>query len=159
MVEQQVLSNDLLTALANQLGSSTMGQMAGWIGMEARTNEPVQYDGSPVTVLPDPPVGAEGLELVVYNTQGIEVDRDTIPVSSEPVSWEGIGPTGQTLASGLYRFEVEAKGAGGSTLETTQAETYARIVEVQNLGNEAQVIFAGGSEALASDITALREGA
>lgn len=33
-VEQQVLTNDLLTALTGQLGGSGMAQFASWIGME-----------------------------------------------------------------------------------------------------------------------------
>lgn len=158
MVEQQVLSNDLLTALANQLGSSTMGQMAGWIGMEGRTTAPILFDSEPLTVLPTPPVGAQTAELVVYDAQGSEVDRGTIPISSDPVVWAGVGQDGQPLPSGLYSFEVEATDNGGNSLATSQAATYARIVEVQNLGTEAQVIFAGGSLASATSITALREG-
>lgn len=158
MVEQQVLSNDLLTALANQLGSSTMGQMAGWIGMEGRTTAPVLFDSEPLTVLPTPPVGAQTAELVVYDAQGSEVDRSAIPISSDPVVWAGVGQDGQPLPSGLYSFEVEATDNGGNALVTSQAATYARIVEVQNLGTEAQVIFTGGSEASAASIVALREG-
>jgi flagellar basal-body rod modification protein FlgD len=158
MVEQQVLSNDLLTALANQLGSSTMGQMAGWIGMEGRTTAPVLFDSEPLTVLPTPPVGAQTAELVVYDAQGSEVDRSAMPISSDPVVWAGVGQDGQPLPSGLYSFEVEATDNGGNALVTSQAATYARIVEVQNLGTEAQVIFTGGSEASAASIVALREG-
>ncbi|MCX7565798.1 flagellar biosynthesis protein FlgD [Sulfitobacter sp. F26169L] len=158
MVEQQVLSNDLLTALANQLGSGTMGQMAGWIGMEGRTTAPVPFDSAPITVLPTPPAGAEEMQLVVFDVQGREVDRGALPVSSDPVVWAGVGPDGRPVPAGLYRFEVEATGANGITLPTTQAATYARIIEVQNLGAEARVVFAGGAEAPASSITALREG-
>ena len=40
MVEQQVLSNDLLAQLGAQLGNGAIGQMASWIGMEARTSAP-----------------------------------------------------------------------------------------------------------------------
>jgi flagellar basal-body rod modification protein FlgD len=159
MVEQQVLSNDLLTALANQLGSSTMGQMAGWIGMEGRTTEPVLFDGTPITVLPEPPVGAQQMELVIYNTQGVEVDRGALPISSDPVLWAGVQQNGTPLSGGLYRFEVEAIGTQGEALATTAASTYARIVEVQNTGSEARVVFAGGTEVPAANITALREGA
>jgi flagellar basal-body rod modification protein FlgD len=158
MVEQQVLSNDLLSALTNQLSSSTMGQMAGWIGMEGRTTAPVPFEDSPITVLPTPPVGAQAMELVVYNVQGREVDRGALPVSSEPVFWAGVQQNGQPIQQGLYRFEVEAIGSGGQSLPATQAATYARIVEVQNLGAEARVIFAGGAEAPATSITALRKG-
>jgi flagellar basal-body rod modification protein FlgD len=157
MVEQQVMSNDLLTALTNQLSSSTMGQMAGWIGMEGRTTAPVPFEGTPITVLPSPPLGAQTIELVVYNVQGREVSRSTLPVSSDPVLWAGVEDNGQPLAQGLYRFEVEATGAGGQSLPTTQAATYARIIEVQNIGTENRVIFAGGAEAPATGITALRE--
>lgn len=159
MVEQQVLSNDLLTALTSQLGNNTMGQMAGWIGMEGRTTAAVQFDSAPITVLPEPPLGAQEMELVVYDAQGREVDRGALPVSNEPVLWAGVQQNGAPLAAGLYRFEVEATGQGGVALPATEASTYARIIEVQNIGSEARIIFAGGAEASASSITALREGA
>lgn len=159
MVEQQVLSNDLLTALSGQLGGGGIGQMAGWIGMEGRTTAPVQFDGTPITVLPNPPLGAQEMQLVVLDAQGREVDRNALPVSSEPVVWAGVQANGQPVPSGLYRFEVEATGAGGTTLPASEAATYARIVEVQTIGGEARVVFTGGAEAPASGITALREGA
>jgi flagellar basal-body rod modification protein FlgD len=57
MVEQQLLSNDLLTALSTQLGSGTMGQMAEWIGMEARTTAPVLFNSAPDHRPPDPAFG------------------------------------------------------------------------------------------------------
>jgi len=157
MVEQQVLSNDLLTALTTQLGSSTIGQMAGWIGMEGRTTAPIPFEGSPVTVLPTPPIGAQTMELVAYDVRGREVSRNALPVSAEPVLWAGVQPNGQPVAQGLYRFEVEAVGTTGQSLPATSAATYARIIEVQNLGAEARVIFAGGAEAPAASITALRK--
>jgi flagellar basal-body rod modification protein FlgD len=157
MVEQQVLSNDLLTAMTSQLGSSTMGQMAGWIGMEARTNGPVLFDTAPITVLPSPPVGAEKMELVVYDVNDREVGRNSLPVSSDPVLWAGVQSGGTPLPEGLYRFEVEATSADGNPLPSSQADTYARIVEVQTQGLEAHVVFEGGAEAPASSISALRE--
>jgi len=159
MVEQQVLSNDLLAALANQLGSSAMGQMAGWIGMEGRTTAPVLFDSAPITVLPTAPIGATEMELVVYDVNGREVDRGALPVSSDPVLWAGVQKDGTPVPAGLYRFEVEATGTGGISLPTSAASTYARITEVQNLGTEARVVFAGGSEAPAASVTALREAA
>lgn len=158
MVEQQVLSNDLLNALTTQISSGNMGQMAGWIGMDGRTSAPVSFDSTPITVLPNPPIGAQEMELVVYDAQGREVDRGALPVSSDPVLWAGVQQNGQPLASGLYRFEIEATGTAGIQLPATPAETYARIVEVQNIGSEPRVIFEGGADAPASAITALRAG-
>jgi flagellar basal-body rod modification protein FlgD len=159
MVEQQVLSNDLLTTLTNQLGSSTMGQMAGWIGMEARTNAPVPFESAPITVLPTPPIGAAEMELVVYDANGCEVGRNPMPVSSEPVIWAGVQAGGTPLPAGLCRFEVDATSTDGNPLPSTQADTDARIVEVQTLGLETRVVFEGGVEASASSISALREAA
>ena len=157
MVEQQVLSNDLLTALSTQLGSGTMGQMAEWIGMEARTTAPVPFNSAPITVLSTPPLGAQSMELVAYDANGREVARNAMPVSDDPVLWAGVQAGGAPLPAGLYRFEVEATDLAGNALPTTQAETYARIVEVQTLGIEPRVVFDGGAEAPASSVTALRE--
>ena len=159
MVEQQVLSNDLLTSLTSQISSSTMGQMAGWIGMEGRTSAAVPFDNTPITIYPTVPTGAQEMNLVVYNEAGAEVDRMAVPVSSEPVLWAGFREGGGLQPQGLYRFEVEAQGTGGIDLPTAHAETYTRIIEVSSANGEARVIFAGGAEVSAGSITALREGA
>lgn len=157
MVEQQVLSNDLLTALAGQLTSGAMGQMAGWIGMEGRTTAAVPFESSPITIYPDPAIGAQEMSLVVYNASGAEVDRLAMPVSSDPVLWAGVKSDGSVVPAGSYRFETESLGAGGAELPSSLAEAYAPIVEVSTVGGEARVIFAGGSEISATEITALRE--
>ena len=39
-VEQQVQTNDLLKGLAASLGAAGLSEMAGWVGMEARTAAP-----------------------------------------------------------------------------------------------------------------------
>lgn len=157
MVEQQVLSNDLLTALTSQAASSDMGQMSGWIGMEGRTAEAVPFDINPITVYPTVPIGAQAMTLVTYNDAGVEVARDAIPVSSDPVIWSGLTEGGGIQPVGLYRFEVEATGTNGITLPSAQAQTYARIVEISSVSGEARVIFSGGAEVSAGSITALRE--
>ncbi|WP_299562718.1 flagellar hook capping FlgD N-terminal domain-containing protein [uncultured Sulfitobacter sp.] len=159
MVEQQVQSNDLLKALATQLGSGGIGQLAGWIGMEARTTGPVPFDGSPITVLPTPPANATAMELVVFDAQGREVDRNPLPVSDDPVLWAGVQQSGKPFAAGQYSFSVEGEAADGSTLPSKAAATYARITEVQTNGTDPQVVFNGGAQVSASSITALREGA
>jgi len=157
MVEQQVLSNDLLTALAGQLTSGAMGQMAGWIGMEGRTTSAVPFDTSPITVYPEPALGAQETSLVVYNSAGAEVDRVAIPASSDPVLWEGVTSEGTVLPAGSYRFETESIDSGGNELPSALAQAYAPIAEVSTASGEARVIFVGGSEIAASEITALRE--
>lgn len=157
MVEQQVLSNDLLTALAGQISTGSMGQMAGWIGMEGRTSAAVPFEATPITIYPSPPIGAQEMTLVVYNASGQVVDRLAMPASSEPVVWAGVQSDGSALPSGSYRFETEGRGANGIDLPATQAEAYARVIEVSTVGGEARVIFAGGAEVSASEITALRE--
>ena len=73
MVEQQVLSNDLLSALSSQLGAGNMAQLAGWIGMEARSDAPAAFTGAPITIAPTPTANADRVQLVVYNADGAEV--------------------------------------------------------------------------------------
>ncbi|AXI48611.1 hypothetical protein C1J03_22990 [Sulfitobacter sp. SK012] len=156
MVEQQVLSNDLLTALTSQLGSGNMAQMANWIGMEARTTAPVKFDGAPITVNPNPVAVADDVQLVVYDVNGTEVQRQNIPVSSAPVEWAGVSEDGTPFTNGLYRFEVESR-ANGELLLAEPAETYARITEARVDGTDTLLILEGGTPVIASSVTGLRE--
>ncbi|MGJ8618573.1 MAG: flagellar hook capping FlgD N-terminal domain-containing protein [Sulfitobacter sp.] len=156
MVEQQVLSNDLLAALTAQLGSGNMAQMANWIGMEARTTAPVQFDGSLITINPNPAAVSDEVFLVVYDSTGQEVQRMSIPVSAEPVEWAGVSDDGTPFESGLYSFEVESR-ANGDLLLKDPAETYARITEARTQAGETVLILEGGSAVLASSVSGLRE--
>tara|TARA_R110000787_G_scaffold18059_5_gene55724 strand:- start:1381 stop:2049 length:669 start_codon:yes stop_codon:yes gene_type:complete len=158
MVEQQVLSNDLLVALTAQLGSGNMAQMANWIGMEARTTAPVQFDGSPITITPNPAAGSDEVFLVVYDSNGQQVQRTSIPASTAPVEWAGVSDDGTPFDTGLYSFEVESR-ADGQLLLSDPAETYARITEARTQAGETQLILEGGSAVLASSVSGLREAA
>jgi len=52
-VEQQVKTNDQLAALASQFATSNLGEMAGWVGMNARIAIPGDFDGTPIEIVPN----------------------------------------------------------------------------------------------------------
>lgn len=156
MVEQQVMSNDLLSALTAQLGSGNMAQMSGWIGMEARTTAPVNFDGSPVTIYPNPAAISDQVVMVVYDDAGNEVQRSEIPISAEPVVWAGVNDDGSPFDDGMYFIEIESS-ANGELLITDPAESYTRVTEARMQDGETLLILEGGAPVLASSVTALRE--
>lgn len=155
MVEQQVKSNDLLTALSAQLGAGTMAQLAGWIGMEIRTSEPVQFDGAPITVATKPVLDADQLTLVVYDTAGVEVQRQQLPVTGGAVDWSGVSADGTPFPAGLYRFEVESHAAG-ELINTLPAEAYGKVAEARTENGASLLVLEGGSEIATGSVTALR---
>ena len=156
MVEQQVLSNDLLTSLTNAFSANNIGQAASWIGMEARTSAPVAFDGTPLTILRLPDATAEDAVLVVKDRDGNEVQRQQIATGTDPFDWDGRASDGSTIAPGVYSFSVESSTAG-RVISTSDAETYARIREAQRQGSDTVYVLEGGSTVTAEDVTALRE--
>jgi len=156
MVEQQVLSNDLLTSLAQQMGLGGISQMAGWIGLEARSTAPTSYNGTPVTIYPTFEAGADSAVLVVRSEGGSEVARRSIETGSSSVQWDGRDGEGRALPEGRYSFIVESR-AEGAVIGTTPAETYTRITEARRDGNETVLVLSGGGQVSAEQITALRE--
>ena len=155
MVEQQVLSNDLLTGLSSRLGDGGIGEIASWIGMEARTTAAASYDGAPITVLPQPEAGADAVALVVYGRDGKEIDRRSIPTSGEPVEWDGKLKNGNTAEAGDYTFRVESRSLG-TLIGTSTAQSYTRITEVRQNGTEPVLVLSSGDTVTSSEITALR---
>ncbi len=156
MVEQQVLSNDLLSDLGVQMGAGNFGQMAAWIGMEARTTAPVPFDGTPATVLPKTEAGADDAYLVVYGPDGVEVQRQQIPVGNAPFEWQGLSDLGAPLPNATYSFAVESM-AVGQPLGTTPAETFAAITEARRQGQDTVFVLAGGATVTTGQVSALRD--
>lgn len=156
-VEQQVRANEKLAGLSAQLGVSTMAQLSGWIGMEARVTAPVQFSGAPVMLAPNPPALTDKAELVVRDSAGKEVQRTVIPVSTAPIEWAGTDSLGDPLPGGAYTFEIEAS-AKGETLGVWPVEHYAIVREARgNASGGIDLVFDGGISIAAANATALRK--
>lgn len=155
MVEQQVQTNDLLTALFGQNTTSGIAGLAAWVGMEARAIMPAHFDGSPITISPNPASVSDEVVLVVQDAAGTEVQRVTLPVSAEPYEWQGLDDDGAPLAEGTYHFTVESY-AEGERILSEPAEVYATITEAQVQGGDTILILEGGQAIPATGVTALR---
>ncbi|MCR9127612.1 MAG: flagellar biosynthesis protein FlgD [Rhodobacteraceae bacterium] len=157
MVEQQVLSNDLLASLTAALGTSNMASLAGWVGMEARADSAARFTGAPVTLVPAADTSADQARLIVRDTSGEIVQSRQIAVTDRLVEWDGTGTAGEgQLAPGVYRFEVQSLSEG-QILSTRPVEVYDRIVEAQNVNGVVQLVMAGGDVVASTNIGALRE--
>ena len=155
-VEQQVRTNQLLADLQGKFSQLGMAEMASWIGKEARSPAPVRYAGSPVTLSPNPAVGANRAVLVVKDAQGTLVSREEIPVSAEPYQWLGAGSDGNPLPAGTYSIALESLN-GETIIASTPVEHYARVIEARGGASGTSLVLEGGVEVLATDVTALRE--
>jgi len=154
-VEQQVQTNQILSALGGQLATSGMAELAAWVGKDARAAMPVQFDGSPVTLSPNPAALADAVELVVRDEQGTEVHRMQLPVSAEPIEWAGVDSDGAPYPPGVYAFEVVSYSAGEPIL-TEPANVYATVREVRSEGGITYLTFDGDVAVPAGSVSAVR---
>ena len=155
-VEQQVQTNDLLRGLSDALGATGIGQLAEWVGREARAAMPVRFDGAPLSLAPAPAEGAEETTLIVRDDAGSVVQRIALPVSSDPVAWAGVTADGGPLPPGLYEFALESRAAG-TVLSVDPVEAYAVVREARLVDGEVRLVFDGGATAAVTDVSALRE--
>jgi len=156
MVEQQVKTNDALTAMFDQMSITNMASLASWVGMEARAVTPAYFDGSPVTISPSPASAADRVDLVVLDESGNEIQRSEIPVSAEPLQWAGVDAGGDPFAEGTYSFVVESFKGDDLILSET-AEIYGKVTEAQVQADQIILILEGGQAILSTSVTGLRE--
>lgn len=156
MVEQQVNTNELMQKLLDALGTPDMSGAVDWIGKEALVTGPAKFDGSPVTIAPNPPVAADEVTLIVYDATGAEVQRVALPTSAESYAWQGIDDAGNAFSDGEYSFAIEAK-AEGEVLLTEPAYTYSRITEARIEGGQVLLVLDRGFMIEAGNVVGLRE--
>lgn len=154
-VEQQVKTNDLLSALNSQLLTSNLGDMASWVGMEARMAAAANFSGTPLEIVANPPSFAQRAELVVKDENGNELQRTEIPVSDDPVLWAGVQSNGQPFEHGTYSFEIEAF-SNDEVIDIHTPDVFMQISEIRSLDGSAVVVTSGGEIYPASFVTGLR---
>lgn len=157
-VEQQVLTNDLLSDMGAKLGGGALREAAAWIGMEALVRAPIRFDGTPVTIRPDFAIGADSASLVVRDSSGAVIQRFDIGTDEESLLWGGTDETGAPLPNGIYKFEIESYSEG-SLIETRTAAAYSLVTEVRGDDGDVVVRLSDGTEVPASFITGLRAAA
>ena len=155
-VEQQVKTNDLLTSLADRVSGLGVAQLSGWVGMTARAEMPVAFNGTPVSLTVKAAAQADNAELVVRNASGEVVLRQTAPAESGTLDWAGVDETGAPLPIGTYSIAMESY-KGDELLETNAVATHDRIVEARNEGGQTILVMAGGQEVASDNILGLRE--
>ena len=156
-VEQQVRTNDFLAALQQGLGQSNVSQMADWIGMDARAEMPISFQGEPLTLFAPAQTLADRMELIVTDAAGAELQRVAIPTGDAPFEWAGVTTDGSPLPAGVYGFEVEYF-AQDNSLGTQSAQGYARIEEAQILDGEVWLSMTGGVQVRSDLVQAMRGG-
>ena len=154
-VEQQVKTNDLLSALGGQLQLSGMAEMAAWVGMDARAVAPGYFDGSPITIWPKPAAGSDNVELVVSDEAGNEVYRSSIPNAAEPIEWAGVMSDGYPVASGLYSFEI-ASYSNDEVVLSESPEIYSQVSDVRSEGGLTVLVLEGGTLVPTASVTGLK---
>lgn len=155
-VEQQVRTNELLETLTNGTATQGLGQLGGWIGMQASAEMPVAFSGAPVTVQTTPAVRADRLELVVSDAAGAVVQRLPIPLSDAAFEWTGADLGGNTLPPGTYALAVE-NWDGEDLIETRTASVRATVEEVQLNAGEVVLTMQGGVQIPADAVIGLRQ--
>lgn len=155
-VEQQVRTNDILGGLGDRLGALGVGQLLGWVGMTARAEMPVIWEGEPVPIAVTTSAGATEARLVVRDRSGTIVQSTATPTGGGDILFTGTGDDGQTLPPGRYDVSVESF-AGEALLGTSAVVQTGRIVEARNDPAGTTLVMEGGQEIAASQVLGLRE--
>ena len=153
-VEQQVLTNELLTQMVGA-GGGGAGAHATWIGLDALSPAPAAFDGAPLPLEFAPPEGAATATLVATNALGIEVGRYPVDPAQGQITWAGTDGSGAPLPEGRYAFELRAVGSDGVEV-ASPVLSYARVAEIRPGSEGTRVVLQGGGEVAADEVVALR---
>ena len=145
-VEQQVLTNDLLTEISTSVAGSALERLRGWVGAEILAPVAAEFDGKPVTFRADIPEGATRAEIVARTASGTVVSRTAIDPVLGLGSWAGLDGKGTALPPGRYALSVESF-QGDEKIASNPADVFVRVTEARwDAEGEAVLTLPDGTE-------------
>jgi len=157
MVEQQVQTNTLLSTLSSVIGTTDLGELASWVGMDVRNAAGFYFDGAPVTLFAEPDPAAEQTVLVIRDAQDRVIDRKDVAAGETQLFWAGTDLAGSSMAAGTFSAQLESY-KGDELLSTSPVSAYSRVVEAQVGGDTVLLTLEGGQVIPAAQVTAVRAG-
>ncbi len=154
-VEQQVETNSLLESIASSISQMGISELASWVGMDGKTEEPVYFFGSSIVVETSADSEADSAVLTVQDESGNTVYSGAVDVDEDFVEWDGTNSDGETADYGNYTFTLKSY-SGSDLISTETAPAYGRIIEARTTDSGTELVMMSGSTVSSDDITGLR---
>jgi len=155
-VEQQVVTNDLLTSMVSLLSSGGLSDLAGWVGQEVRSEAPGYFDGDPISLSVSPALSADYAVLEVYDETGTLLQTHDLASDQISFEWDGLDEEGVPYPEGQYSFLVDNFTAGES-IGLTAVSTYNEVAEARIDAGQVYLILDGGFVVTPETVTGIRQ--
>lgn len=154
-VEQQVLTNDLLTNLAESLAGGGIGSLGDWVGMDVRAGDAAYLGDNPIELVMPEYEDADRRVLVVRDESGEVATRLDYPIDGADQTWDGLLADGTKASSGIYQFSVEIY-KDGALRSTDPVSTYGRVREAMIENGQTLLLLEGDILVTPSEVSGLR---
>jgi flagellar basal-body rod modification protein FlgD len=152
-VEQQLKTNDLLTALTENTKLSAGATAVAYLGKEATANSSLATipAGGNATWNYEIPRTAQSVSLRVVDSSGriVATASGETTRGQKAFQWDGKDQVGNAVAAGTYRLEINAEGADGQPIIGSVSRR-GLISAVDLSGATPTVTIAGASVPLSS---------
>jgi flagellar basal-body rod modification protein FlgD len=155
-VEQQVKTNDLLTALGNQMSGGGLNALGQWVGMEVRGGAQAHYSGDAVDLQVPVNSEADRRMLVIRDENGSALTRFDIPNAGTEYNWFGDLAAGGTAVPGNYTFTVEHYKTG-QLINSEPATAYNKVQEARVENGITQLVLEGGLTVTPENVSGVRD--
>ncbi|WP_425040043.1 flagellar hook capping FlgD N-terminal domain-containing protein [Primorskyibacter sp. S187A] len=154
-VEQQVLTNELLSDLTARFNSAGLSDLGNWIGREVKSDAPAYFSGQPITIAPTSRPDADTSKLIVRDQNGANVQELALGANPGLLEWAGVSADGSPLPFGQYTFHV-AHFQGEELVSEEAIGSYARVMEARTEADGTQLVLPGNVLVSPDSITAIR---
>lgn len=154
-VEQQLKSNDTLSALLASTRASTTSTAASFVGLTVTADSSTaRYADGKATWSLNAARDASRATVAIRDKSGTEVAQKTINLKAgaQTFSWDGITPKGQ-VPDGDYAITVTAVDAAGRAIEV-KTEVSGKVDSV-DLSDSTPVLVIGGSRVPLSSVKSI----
>jgi flagellar basal-body rod modification protein FlgD len=156
-VEQQLISNDLLTMLVGMNEGGLAGAV-GLIGKSVSAQTPQSsLENSQAAWSYDLDRNAANMKLEIVNSLGQTVwsqDKTSVAGGSHDLVWDGKSDDGQVQPDGLYTLKLTATGTGGETIGSSIA--ISGVASAVETVDGQTVVTVGKSKVPISSIVGVR---
>jgi len=154
-VEQLVNANSKLDAIGDRLSSAGVSEFGHLIGKIAEARVPVPDLSASIPFRLEPAPAAEEADLVIRDSNGVEVARAHVQNSDYIQIWPGMAANSST-ASGPYVFSAEFF-SDGQLVRAAPVSTFSSIQEIRTVGTGVAARLATGVDIEIADILGLGE--